>query len=278
MAPINRGFLVAGILTVIGTLVLALVYVGNDEGTLTNVGWRMFGAVVIGLVLAQVVSRSPSTSPRPRPAPVREIAEAARTGPATTVLSGISSGLESSVWAIVAIAGAIGDGHRPRRRQHPVHPLPGRPHRHGHAGHHRRGRLRGHVRPGRRQRRRHRRDVGRVPRRARADHGEPRRGRQHHQGRHQGLRHRLGGHRRGRAVRLVHRDDRQRARARRHRVGALQQPAHADQRRRSEDRSSVCSSAARSRSCSARSPSAPSAAPPASSCRRSATSSPTARS
>jgi len=38
---------------------------------------------------------------------VREIAEAARTGPATTVLSGISSGLESTVWAIVAIAGAI---------------------------------------------------------------------------------------------------------------------------------------------------------------------------
>src|SRR5205823_5594409 len=40
--------------------------------------------------------------------PVREIAEAARTGPATTVLAGISSGLESSVWAIVAIAGALG--------------------------------------------------------------------------------------------------------------------------------------------------------------------------
>jgi K(+)-stimulated pyrophosphate-energized sodium pump len=39
---------------------------------------------------------------------VREIAEAARTGPATTVLSGISSGLESSVWAVVAIAGALG--------------------------------------------------------------------------------------------------------------------------------------------------------------------------
>jgi K(+)-stimulated pyrophosphate-energized sodium pump len=40
--------------------------------------------------------------------PVREIAEATRTGPATTVLAGVSSGLESSVWAIVAISGAIG--------------------------------------------------------------------------------------------------------------------------------------------------------------------------
>jgi K(+)-stimulated pyrophosphate-energized sodium pump len=39
---------------------------------------------------------------------VREIAESTRTGPATTILSGISSGLESTVWAIVAIAITIG--------------------------------------------------------------------------------------------------------------------------------------------------------------------------
>ena len=41
-------------------------------------------------------------------APVKEIAEATRTGPATTILSGTSSGMESSVYAIVAIAIAIG--------------------------------------------------------------------------------------------------------------------------------------------------------------------------
>ena len=34
MAPINRGFLTAGILTVLGTLVFALVYVGNPDGEL----------------------------------------------------------------------------------------------------------------------------------------------------------------------------------------------------------------------------------------------------
>ena len=54
MAPINRGFATAGALTVLGTLVLALVYVGNPAGTISNVGWRMFGAVVGGLVLAQI--------------------------------------------------------------------------------------------------------------------------------------------------------------------------------------------------------------------------------
>jgi K(+)-stimulated pyrophosphate-energized sodium pump len=107
LAPINRGFAVAGILTVIGTLILALAYVKNDDGELSNVGWRVFGAVVIGLVLAQVVSRLTEYYTSTETAPVKEIAESTRTGPATTVLSGISSGLESSVWAVVAIAVAI---------------------------------------------------------------------------------------------------------------------------------------------------------------------------
>jgi K(+)-stimulated pyrophosphate-energized sodium pump len=109
MAPINRGFLSAGILTIIGTLVLALVYVGNpNDGTLSNVGWRLFGAVVAGLVLAQIASRITEYFTSTETKPVREIAESANTGgPATAVLSGIASGLESSVWAIIAIAGAI---------------------------------------------------------------------------------------------------------------------------------------------------------------------------
>ena len=99
MAPINRGFLTAGLITVVGTFAVAQFYVHN-----LRVAW----AVVVGLVLAQVVSRLTEYFTSTETAPVREIAEAARTGPATTVLSGVSSGLESSVWAIVAIAGALG--------------------------------------------------------------------------------------------------------------------------------------------------------------------------
>ncbi|HVF75339.1 MAG TPA: sodium-translocating pyrophosphatase [Acidimicrobiales bacterium] len=105
MAPINRGFLTAGLLTVVGTAFVALTYVGNDNNN--NAGWRMLGAVVIGLVLAQVASRLTEYFTSTETRPVREIAEAARTGPATTVLAGISSGLESTVYAIIAIAGAI---------------------------------------------------------------------------------------------------------------------------------------------------------------------------
>src|SRR5262245_56057732 len=105
MAPINRGFLTASILTVVGTFLVAMFYVGNDH---KNAGWRVFGAVVVGLILAQAVSRLTEYFTSTETQPVKEIAEATRAGPATTILSGISSGLESSVWSIVAIAVAIG--------------------------------------------------------------------------------------------------------------------------------------------------------------------------
>jgi K(+)-stimulated pyrophosphate-energized sodium pump len=115
MAPINRGFVTAGVLTILGTLLVALTYVGNKTGhgpdPVSNPGWRMFGAVVVGLVLAQVASRLTEYFTSTETKPVQEIAEsAAAGGPATAILSGISSGLESTVWAIIAIAGAIAVG------------------------------------------------------------------------------------------------------------------------------------------------------------------------
>ncbi|MEY2424420.1 MAG: K(+)-stimulated pyrophosphate-energized sodium pump [Acidimicrobiaceae bacterium] len=112
LKPINRGFLTASILSVIGTAAVALLYVGNDDGTgpdaVSNVGWRVLAAVVIGLVLAQALSKLTEYFTSTETTPVRDIAEAARTGPATTVLSGIASGLESSVYAIILIAIALG--------------------------------------------------------------------------------------------------------------------------------------------------------------------------
>ncbi|MGI8514340.1 MAG: sodium-translocating pyrophosphatase [Acidimicrobiia bacterium] len=105
MAPINRGFLTAGVLTVIGTFFVAMFYVGNENG---NEGWKVFAAVVVGLVLAQVASRLTEYFTSTEEKPVQEIADSTRTGPATTVLSGVAAGLESSVWAILAISGAIG--------------------------------------------------------------------------------------------------------------------------------------------------------------------------
>jgi len=105
LKPINKGFAVAGSLTLVGTLLVALLYVGNEQD---NAGWKCFGAVAIGLGLAQLVSRLTEYYTGTEYGPVQEIAESAETGPATVVLSGTASGLESSVYAVIAIAIAIG--------------------------------------------------------------------------------------------------------------------------------------------------------------------------
>ena len=105
MAPINRGFILASALTLVGSFFVAQFYVHN-----LKVWW----AVVVGVVLGQVVSRIAEYYTSTETSPVLEIAESTRTGPATTILSGISSGLESSVIAllaiVIAIAVAIGMG------------------------------------------------------------------------------------------------------------------------------------------------------------------------
>jgi K(+)-stimulated pyrophosphate-energized sodium pump len=98
MAPINRGLLTSSVLTIIGTFFVAQFYVHN---------LKLFWAVLTGVVLGQVVSRITEYYTSTETSPVHEIAESARTGPATTVLSGISTGLESSVPAIICIVLAI---------------------------------------------------------------------------------------------------------------------------------------------------------------------------
>jgi len=115
LKPINKGFLVAGLITLAGTLALALKYVGNAKGVqapgvqlMSGAGWRVFGAIAVGLILAQLVSRLTEYYTSTHFRPVQEIAESAETGPATAVLSGTAYGLESSVYAVIAIAIAIG--------------------------------------------------------------------------------------------------------------------------------------------------------------------------
>ena len=98
MAAINRGYRLAGLLTVAGAFVVAETYVGD-----LRVFWAVLSGVLLGQVASLITEHFTSTE---RP-PVREIAAAARTGPATTVLAGLSSGLESTVWAILAICVAI---------------------------------------------------------------------------------------------------------------------------------------------------------------------------
>jgi K(+)-stimulated pyrophosphate-energized sodium pump len=98
LRPIAWGRRLAALLTLIGSFLVAEFYVKD---------LKVFWAVLAGVVLNQVASTITEYFTSTETKPVREIASSARTGPATTVLSGISVGLESTVWAIIAIAVAI---------------------------------------------------------------------------------------------------------------------------------------------------------------------------
>ncbi len=98
MAPINRGVWTAAILTIGGTAVVAGAYLHY---------WKAFYAVLTGVVLMLVASQITEHFTSTERGPVKEVAETARTGPATLTLSGLALGLESSVWAIIAIVLAI---------------------------------------------------------------------------------------------------------------------------------------------------------------------------
>ncbi|MBX3313333.1 MAG: sodium-translocating pyrophosphatase [Actinobacteria bacterium] len=111
---IDRGITVAQVLSVVGAGALAFLYVGNPDAAgggelaVSNPGARMFGAVLVGVALGFAASKITAYFTSTTTKPVQDIAKATRTGPATTVLEGISSGLESAVWALIAVAVAIG--------------------------------------------------------------------------------------------------------------------------------------------------------------------------
>jgi len=99
MQSINVGFYSSAIIATVGFGVVAYVYLPD--------WWRYFMATAMGIVLALVIGALTHYFTHTDKAPVTEIAYASRTGPATMLLTGFASGLESTVWAILAIAATI---------------------------------------------------------------------------------------------------------------------------------------------------------------------------
>ena len=105
MRPINRGFYASALLSVAGFGVVNWLYLRDPVSGAPD--FRFFLATLMGIVLALVIGWLTELFTHEDRAPVGEIAYAARTGPATMLLTGLGTGLESSVWAIVAIAATI---------------------------------------------------------------------------------------------------------------------------------------------------------------------------
>jgi K(+)-stimulated pyrophosphate-energized sodium pump len=93
-----RSYEVSSIFTVTMSIFLAFFYAHD---------WRLAALTAVGVGLAVAFNPLTSHFTSTKKAPVKEIVKSTDTGAATTILSGLSVGMESSVWALVVIAVAF---------------------------------------------------------------------------------------------------------------------------------------------------------------------------
>jgi K(+)-stimulated pyrophosphate-energized sodium pump len=89
-----RSYEVSSVFTILISIVVANLYADD---------WRLAALTAIGVGLAVAFNPLTSYFTSTKKAPVKEIVASTKTGPATTILSGLSVGMESSVWALCVI-------------------------------------------------------------------------------------------------------------------------------------------------------------------------------
>jgi K(+)-stimulated pyrophosphate-energized sodium pump len=122
MTAINRGFFISAVISAILVAIACFTYLpahfsqltGATDHTVFSHGgspqWLAIGAVLIGLVLASAIQLLTGYFTETNRKPVRDIGDASRTGAATVILSGISSGMESGVYSALLIGAAVFGG------------------------------------------------------------------------------------------------------------------------------------------------------------------------
>jgi K(+)-stimulated pyrophosphate-energized sodium pump len=105
MRPINIGYMTSAIASIVGFFIVNYFYMTDPHTGQPD--WRFAITATLGIILAVLTLWLTNYFTHPDRGPVTETAHAARTGPATLILSGLGEGLESSVWALMVIAGAI---------------------------------------------------------------------------------------------------------------------------------------------------------------------------
>ncbi|MGY1724575.1 sodium-translocating pyrophosphatase [Blastococcus sp. SYSU DS0533] len=110
LAPINRGFFVSAAVSLLLVAVASFTLLpGTGAGVDLPVSPQVLGfvAVLVGVVLAAAIQQLTGYFTETSRKPVRDVGRSSLTGPATVVLSGISLGLESAVYAALLIGGAV---------------------------------------------------------------------------------------------------------------------------------------------------------------------------
>ena len=103
MRAIFTGFLSSAAISVVLFGIIGFFYMREVPGG----WWRPFLATTVGVLLAIGIDRLTEYFTGSHGRPVQEIRKATNTGPATTILSGIAVGYESSVWSILVIGVTI---------------------------------------------------------------------------------------------------------------------------------------------------------------------------
>lgn len=98
MSAINKGFYASAAISLTCFALLAVFYMHE---------WRAFASVAVGIVLALVLDEVTKYFTDTHYQPVKDIAEASKTGTATLILKGLGIGFESAVWQTLVIAATI---------------------------------------------------------------------------------------------------------------------------------------------------------------------------
>lgn len=105
MRPITVGYWVSGLVSILGFALINFFYL-RDPVT-GRPDFRFFLATSMGIVLALLTLWITNVFTHPDKPAATETAISTRTGAATMLLTGMGAGLESTVWAILAIVGTI---------------------------------------------------------------------------------------------------------------------------------------------------------------------------
>ncbi|MGY1679712.1 sodium-translocating pyrophosphatase [Geodermatophilus sp. SYSU D01176] len=110
LAPINRGFFTSAVVSLVLVAAASFTVLPGVAGVPDSVVSPQvlgFVAVLVGIVLAAAIQQLTGYFTETSRKPVQDVGRSSLTGPATVILSGISLGLESAVYAALLIGAAV---------------------------------------------------------------------------------------------------------------------------------------------------------------------------